>query len=137
VNLSKTPYLDRVRDCFLLLAWTGCRFSDLEKIGKADIKDGFITFRQQKTNEKVIIPLHPVVLEILEKYSYNLPTEISNQKFNDYIKEVCQIAEISSPEEITRTVGGKRITEKFGKWELVSSHTARRICINKVYRRLQ
>ncbi len=85
-DFSKSPYLDRVRDWFLLLAWTGCRFSDLEKVGKTDIKDGFITFRQQKTNAKVTIPLHPVVLEILDKYDFNLPEPISNQRFNEYIK---------------------------------------------------
>ena len=45
----------------------------MEKVAKTDIKDGFITFRQQKTNTKVVIPLHPVVLEILEKYDYSPP----------------------------------------------------------------
>ena len=45
-DLSKQPYLERVRDWFLLLAWTGSRFSDLEKITKADADNGFITFRQ-------------------------------------------------------------------------------------------
>lgn len=78
-DLSKILHLDRVRDWFLLLAWTGSRFSDLGKIAKTDIKDGFIAFRQQKTNEKVVILLHPVVLGILEKYNFNLPAEISNQ----------------------------------------------------------
>ena len=134
-DLSKTPHLDRVRDWFLLLAWTGCRFSDLEKIVKTDIKDGFISFRQQKTGDSVTIPLHPIVVEILEKYSYNLPEEISNQKFNEYIKEVCRISEINGTETITRTVGGKLITEKFDKWQLVSSHTGRRSFCTNMYKR--
>ena len=134
-DFSKIPHLDRVRDWFLLLAWTGSRFSDLEKVAKADIKDGFITFRQQKTKTKVTIPLHPVVLEILEKYDYTLPAEISNQKFNVYIKEACQIAEINATETMTRTVGGKLITEKFEKWEQVSSHTGRRSFCTNMYKR--
>jgi integrase len=133
-NFSKTPYLDRVRDWFLLLAWTGCRFSDLSKVAKSDIKDGFISFRQQKTNNKVVIPLHPIVLDILEKYDYDLPTEISNQKFNEYIKEACHLAEINGIESTTRTVGGKLTTETFEKWELVSSHTGRRSFCTNMYK---
>jgi integrase len=134
-DLSKIPHLDRVRDWFLLLAWTGSRFSDLEKITKSDIKDEFITFRQQKTNTKVVIPVHPIVVEVLEKYDYNLPEAITNQKFNEYIKTVCQIAEINSKETTTRTVGGKLITEQFEKWEHVSTHTGRRSFCTNMYKR--
>jgi len=136
-DFSKNPRLDRVRDWFLLLAWTGSRFSDLEKVVKTDIKDGYISFRQQKTNVPVKIPIHPVVQEIFEKYDFNLPEEISNQRFNEYIKEVCEIAQINGIETITRTVGGKLITEKFEKWEQVSSHTGRRsFCTNMYKQRL-
>lgn len=134
-DFSKTPYLDRVRDWFLLLAWTGCRFSDLEKVGRTDIKDGYITFRQQKTNTKVTIPLHPIVLEILEKYEFNLPEPITNQRFNEYIKEVAKLAEINSIEVVTVTKGGKLETSKFEKWELISSHTGRRSFCTNMYKR--
>ena len=129
------PYLERVRDCFLLLAWTGSRYSDLDKIGKTDIKDGYITFRQQKTNNKVVIPLHPVVAEILEKYDYNLPEPITNQKFNEYIKEACKRAKINSIETMTRTEGGKLITTTFEKHEGVTSHTGRRSFATNMYKR--
>ena len=134
-DFSNTTYLDHVRDLFLLLAWTGCRFSDLGKIAKTDIRDGFITFRQQKTNNKVTIPLHPVVSEKLEKYIYSLPTEISNQKFNEYIKEICKAAGIDGTETVTKTVGGRVVSEKFEKWQLVSSHTGRRSFCTNMYKR--
>lgn len=134
-DFSKDMYLDRVRDWFLLLAWTGCRFSDLMKIQRTDIKGNTITFRQQKTNTKVTIPLHPVVISILDKYSYQIPEPISNQKFNDYIKEVCKLAGIDSNETFTRTVGGKLTTEIKPKYELVSSHTGRRSFCTNMYKR--
>lgn len=134
-DFSKSPYLDRVRDWFLLLAWTGCRFSDLAKLGKTDIKNGCITFRQQKTNTKVTIPLHPVVLEILEKYDFNLPEPISNQRFNEYIKEAAKAAEINSIELVTTTIGGKLETNRYEKWELISSHTGRRSFCTNMYKR--
>ena len=135
VDFSENQRLERVRDWFLLLAWTGCRFSDLEKVSKTDIKDGFITFRQQKTNTKVTIPLHPVVIEILEKYNFDLPKPITNAEFNINIKEACKTAKINSPETMTRTVGGKLTTEKFEKWQRVSSHTGRRSFCTNMYKR--
>lgn len=134
-DLSNTPHLDRVRDWFLILAWTGCRFSDLEKIGKTDIKDGYITFRQQKTNNKVTIPLHPVVSEILIKYDYNLPALISNQRFNEYVKEVAEKAEIKDNEAVTKTIGGKLQTTTQPKYKLISSHTGRRSFCTNMYKK--
>lgn len=134
-DFSTVPHLDRVRDWFLLLAWTGSRFSDLEKIDKANIRNGMITFRQQKTNTSVTIPLHPVVVAVLEKYNYQMPEAISNQKFNEFVKEACQTAKIDTLESFTRTVGGKLITETKPKYELVSSHTGRRSFCTNMYLR--
>lgn len=134
-DFSKLPHLERVRDWFLLLAWTGSRFSDLENIQRTDIKNNMITYRQKKTNTSVTIPLHPVVISVLEKYNYQMPEVISNQKFNDYIKEACQTAKIDTLESFTRTVGGKLITETKPKYELVSSHTGRRSFCTNMYLR--
>ena len=135
LDLSRMSYLDKVRDWFLLLAWTGSRFSDLEKVTKSNIKDNFITFRQQKTNTKVTIPLHPIVIEIFEKYDFNLPEPISNQKFNEYIKEVGSKAGITSNESISKTIGGKLQTETIPKYKLISSHTGRRSFCTNMYKR--
>ena len=129
------PHLDRVRDCFLLLAWTGCRYSDLQQIDKSNIKGEVLTFRQHKTNNRVSIPIHPVVREVLEKYNYELPAEISNQKFNDYIKEVARLAGMTMIETKTRTEGGKAKTTRCEKWQLVSSHTGRRSFATNMYKR--
>lgn len=134
-DFSDSPHLDRVRDWFLLLCWTGSRFSDLEKISKTDIKDGFITFRQQKTNTKVTIPLHLIVLDILKKYDFSMPEPITNQRFNEYIKVVVQMAGIDAKETFTRTVGGKLINETKPKHDLVSSHTGRRSFCTNMYKR--
>ena len=134
-NFKDFPHLDHVRDWFLLLAWTGSRFSDLEKICNTGIKDNFVTYRQQKTNTKVTIPMHPVVKEILKKYNYKMPGLITNQRFNDYIKTACQEAKIDSLESFTRTVGGKLVTTTKPKYELVSSHTCRRSFCTNMYLR--
>jgi len=135
VDLSETPHLSRVRDWFLILAWTGSRFSDLEKVGKSDIVDGMISFRQTKTNTKVTIPIHPVVLQILEKYNYRVHDPITNQKFNEYIKEVVRAAKITSNEVVTKTIGGKLVSETIQKCDLISSHTGRRSFCTNMYKR--
>ena len=118
--------LDRVRDLFIVGAWTGLRFSDFTRINNDYIKENCIEIEQQKTGKRVVIPLRPVILEIWKKYNNQLPTIISNQKFNDYIKEVCRIAKINTYEHKTITRGGVRTSTRFEKWELISSHTARR-----------
>lgn len=134
-DFTNEPHLDKVRDWFLLLAWTGSRFSDLQKIDLANIKNNFITYRQQKTKTAVTIPVHPVVNDILKKYNYQMPRTITNQKFNDYIKDACKMAKIDSVESFTRTVGGKPVTETKPKFDLVSSHTCRRSFCTNMYKR--
>lgn len=126
-NFGANTRLDRVRDLFLIGAWTGLRFSDFTRIKKENLKDDCIEIEQQKTGKRVIIPLHPIVLDIWNKYDGELPAIITNQKFNDYIKEVCQIAKIKTLEHKAITKGGIRTSKRFEKWELISSHLARHI----------
>lgn len=126
LDLSNNTRLERVRDLFLVGAWTGLRFSDFTRIKEDNIKDGYIDIEQQKTGKRVVIPLKTVVLEIWNKYDNTLPPVLSNQKFNEYIKEVCKLAGIDAYEHKAITKGGRRRSQRFYKWELVSSHTARR-----------
>ncbi|MCU4156857.1 site-specific integrase [Carboxylicivirga sp. A043] len=134
LDLTNNPRLDKVRDLFLVGAHTGCRFSDYTSITPESIKDGFIKIEQIKTGNKVIIPMHPVVKSIIEKYKGELPQAISNQKFNQYIKEVCKKAELDNIEKKTITKGGFKASKTFKKYELVSSHTARRSFATNLYK---
>jgi len=134
LDLSANNRLEKIRDLFLVGAYTGCRFSDVVNIKKDSIKDKKIHITQIKTGKDVAIPLHPIVKAIWEKYNGNLPQNVSNQKFNDYIKEVCQLAELNEPTAKSITKGGMRITKRFEKWELVTSHTARRSFATNLYK---
>lgn len=93
-----------------------------------------IEIKQYKTKDKVVIPLHPMVGTILNKYHGNLPNNISNQKFNDYIKEACKIAGINESVSKSITKGGINRSKNYKKWELVSSHTARRSFATNLYK---
>lgn len=133
-------YLAKVRDDFLLLAWTGCRYSDLSKITADNIVevDGArcLSIEQRKTQRHVLIPILPVVETILARKNWKA---ISNQKFNDYIKMACEKAGIIDTVTITESAMRRgrmqRITRKEPKCELVSAHTARRSFATNMYKR--
>lgn len=133
IDLSKKLKLDRVRDLFLIGAFTGLRFSDFTNIKSENIvtKDGndLIIITPQKTGrvlKNVIVPIHPIVKSILQKYDGHTPKPLSNQKMNEYLKELGQIAEFTDEVVLTKTRAGQRIDEKYQKWELLTTHTARR-----------
>ena len=134
-----TPYLDRVRDQFILLAWTGCRYSDLDKLTRDNIVTingrEFFKIEQQKTGARPTIPILPATRAILEKYGYNVPRPMANQKFNEYIKDVARRAGLTDEVKITRTEAGKRVTQRYIKWQCVSAHTARRSFATNMYKR--
>lgn len=133
-DFSSSARLERTRDLFLVGCWTGLRFSDFTRIREENIKDDMITIQQQKTNEFVTIPLHPVFLRIWEKYNGILPANISNQKFNDNLKDVCREAGLTEHVLKSITKGGKKQTTVYEKWQLVSSHTARRSFATNLYK---
>ncbi len=133
-DFSKKPRLERVRDLFIVAAWTGLRFSDFTALKPQNFKNDRIEIKQYKTKGKVIIYLHPMAKRILEKYDWKLPISISNQKFNKYIKDVAKDAELKSTVAKSITKGGMTVSQNYEKWELVSSHTARRSFATNLYK---
>ena len=77
--------------------------------------------------------MHPAVIKILEKYDYQMPKPLSNQRFNEYIKEVAKIAGIDQVETTRKTIGGKIQTERKPKYELIGTHTGRRSFCTNMY----
>jgi len=135
LDLSENFRLERVRDLFLIGCWTGLRFSDFTTIKKGDVNGDRIRLKTQKTKQTVIIPIHPTVRAILEKYNYELPPPISNQKFNKYIQEIAEAAELNDPFTKFITKGGKTVALTMKKYEAVSSHVARRSFATNAYKR--
>jgi integrase len=128
LDLKKTPRLDRVRDLFLIGCYTGLRFSDFSELRPENIthEGRVLTRKTQKTGGKVSIPLNANVLAIRKKHDGTPPTAITNQRMNLYVKELCQRAGIVERVEVSRTKGGFRDSRTLEKWELVTTHTARR-----------
>ena len=130
LDLSSQLKLERVRDLFLIGCYTGLRFSDFIRIRPENIKhelDGdFIHLVTQKTKTKVVIPLKPIVTNILNKYNGTIPKPMCNQKMNQYLKSIGEIAGINNPIQITKTKAGRREKIVSPKYMLIHTHTARK-----------
>lgn len=128
-------YLDRVRDVFCFCCFTSLRYSDVANLKRTDISDTHITITTVKTADTIRIELNKYSRAILDKYvdqdypnNHALPV-ISNQKMNDYLKEVGEVCGIDTPITITYYKGNKRIDEIFPKYELLGTHAGRRTFI--------
>ncbi len=137
LDLSIDSRLEKVRDLFLIGAYTGLRFSDFTRIRPEHIEviDGktILTITTQKTGETVSIPLLNIPFALVRKYDYH-PPRISNQKMNQYLKELGQLAGMTGKMMFTNTTGGKRNEEILEKWEKLTTHLARRSFATNFYR---
>ncbi|MBD2699846.1 tyrosine-type recombinase/integrase [Spirosoma sp. BT702] len=133
LNLAATPGIERARDLFLIGCYTGLRFSDFTQLRPENINGRILTRRTLKTSERVSIPLNSKVVAIINKYNGTPPRPISNQRLNDHLKELCKRAGINDRIEVNRTRGGRNELRTLEKWELVSSHTARRSFATNAY----
>lgn len=136
LDLSENKRLERVRDLFIVGCWTGLRFSDFRKLRRENFKGDFIEVEMQKTGDRVNIPIHHTVSEIMQRYETenHLPPPVSNQKMNEYLKEIgAMINRLHEKTSSTMTKGGMRVTSTKRKYELLTTHTARRSFATNLY----
>lgn len=127
--------LERVRDVFCFCCFTSLRYSDVANLRRTDVSDTHISLTTVKTADAIRIELNKYSRAILDKYADReyprnlaLPV-ISNQKMNDYLKDVGKACEIDTPITITYYKGNQRIDEVFPKYELLGTHAGRRTFI--------
>ena len=127
--------LDRVRDVFLFQCFTGLRYSDMFNLRRSDIKGDHIEVTTVKTSDSLIIELNNHSKAILDKYKdvafendKVLPV-ITNQKMNDYLKELAEMAGIDEPVRQTYYKGNERIDDVTPKYALLGTHAGRRTFI--------
>jgi len=133
LDLSDRPHLDKTRDLFIIGCNTGLRFSDYTTISPDDIQGDRLRIIAQKTNTKVVIPLLADTKAILQKYNFQLPKAISNQKFNENLKKIAEEAGLKESVTTHITKGGVNESKKQFKYELVTSHVARRSFATNYY----
>ena len=127
--------LERVRDVFLFQCFTGLRYSDVFNLRRSDIKGDHIEVTTVKTSDSLIIELNNHSKAILDKYKdvafeddKVLPV-ITNQKMNDYLKELAEMAGIDEPVRQTYYRGNERIDDVTPKYALLGTHAGRRTFI--------
>lgn len=131
--LGLTQKQERIRDLFVVGCLTALRYSDYSTLTKDNFSKDYIVKVTKKTGIKVTIPIHYYVREIYEKYDGEISSGLSIQHFNRYIKQICQNVGLTDLITYNYIKGGKLVTETKQKWELVSSHTARRSAATNMY----
>lgn len=96
--------LSKVRDLFIFQCFTGMAYVDMQSFSKDDIQiveqQEIIRSSRTKTDESFILLFLPNAKKIAEKYNYNLP-QISNQKYNDYLKLLVSHPNININKKVT------------------------------------
>lgn len=142
-------YLENARDWLLISCFTGQRVSDFMRFTPEMIRTEnereLIEFKQKKTKKLMTIPLLKQVKDVINKRKGQFPRPISEQRYNEYIKTVCELSGINAqvegkkrtciaPEGVKPTRNDYRdIIGTFEKWELVTSHIGRRSFATNFY----
>ena len=130
-DLSRWPHLSETRDAFVFCCYTGLRFSDVEKLKWSDVADGVISVVTQKTSTALTIELNSHSAAILGRRRrgpsdspvFRVP-RISATNAN--LKAIGERLSIDAPVRRVKFRGARREEAVFKKWELLSSHCARR-----------
>jgi|WetSurMetagenome_2_1015567.scaffolds.fasta_scaffold14561_2 integrase len=126
--------LKRIRDIFCFGCFTGLRFSDIMNLKCENIRNGTIYINTIKNKKSSIIPLNKYSETIVNRYLNDeregfLFPKISNQKMNDYLKDLGKEAEFNDKITLVNFKGSVRNDETWPKYELLSTHVARKTFI--------
>ena len=136
------------RDIFIFQCFVACRVSDLMSLTSENITQIGQTFfleyiphktKDQATPQKARIPLSEKALALVAKYDgvdkrNRLFPFIAPQNYNDTIKEILTICEITRSVQIRNTKTGEYETRPIN--EIASSHMARRTFVGTMYNQI-
>ena len=138
-DIDAKSNIEATRDLFIIACWTGLRRSDINKLndGVWSVKDGedLLYVTAEKTKRQVVIPLHPMVKAIYQKYNGVLPKLGDKSNTNNHLRNLGRLAGIDEIVPVTENRGGKVNTCHFKKYELIGMHTARRSFATNMYLR--
>lgn len=101
IDAEFTGYLERARDLFIFMTYTGLSYCDMKAFDFATMTEQhddiyYIDGSRLKTGSNFYTPILPPAMDVLEKYDYKLPV-ISNQKINMYSHVIEAQLKISMP----------------------------------------
>lgn len=125
----------RVRDMFVLSCNLYQRHSDMVRIDPACFDRNIFRITQQKTGNLAVVNIDRYAIDakttyrILERYDYHAPYPASIGNYNARLHTLLRDIGLDDPVRIEERVEGRLISKTVPKWQLVSSHTARRTAI--------
>jgi integrase len=129
-NTIFKEHLLNARDWLIISCETGQRVSDFLRFTKEMIRyennKPLIEFTQVKTGKIMTVPLSKKVMGILEKRNGDFPRKLSDQRYNEYIKEVCESAKLNNLINGGLQIDNRKVNGVYPKWQLVTSHIGRR-----------
>lgn len=133
LDLAETPGYDRIRDAYILHCNIGLRFGDFMKVMgnitrylRKHHGREYFDLTTRKAQEPVVIPVNKAAISVLRSRGYDFGDPFSLTWYNKGIKLIGQKAGFTDPVCKYITRGGRLQEEFHQKWEMMSSHTARR-----------
>lgn len=132
-----SPSQSVVRDWFLIGCFTGLRVGNYLNLKKANInrEKNYMEVVVNKNGPRVKIPLHRIVVSILDRWGNEYPKPPGVDVFNRQVKVVCRNAGITDMVLVPLNEGGVSVERFRPKYEVISSHTARRSMATNLYLR--
>ncbi len=135
-----TTDMQQVRDVFCFCCFTSLRYSDVRKLQRVDIKDDHIQVVTKKTGNALNIDLNNYSRAILDKYKdMHFPEDkalpvIPIVRNNYILKQIGELAGMTEQVKCVYYVGNERKEKVYQKWQVLSSHCARRtFVVNALY----
>jgi hypothetical protein len=128
---KELAHMQLTKDFFVVNCFLGLRISDLKRINKncfefsVEANKWFFMGVTIKPKQMVKIPLKPMVYDILEKYHFT-GDKIIEQKFNEYIKKIGKLCNLSRYVDVVSAKGGRLTTKKEEIYNLLTSSVCRR-----------
>ena len=133
LEFDKFTQMERkARDLFVIGVYSVARWEDYSRITTENISNGMLNYEQLKTGKTVILPVSSRLQEALERNGGVAP-KLSQQKFNESIKRCCKKIGMTDKLHVSKSKGSERVSSSHERWELVSSHTARRTGATMLY----
>lgn len=144
-DFSENKHLETQRDIFLFQCSVGCRVYDLTRLTSDNVSKGVLQYVPHKTKDNsesfpARIPLSKTALALIQKYKGTDPKGrlfpfISDQKYNDAIKEVLRACKIERLVPVRNAKTGENEMKPI--CDVASSHMGRRTFVGNAYKKVK
>lgn len=133
---SLPTFLAPIRDIFIFGCYTGLRISDILRLRHCDILNGCIRIVTRKTADSLRIELNSHSAAVLRRYTSpdaapddRVFPKANDKLLNKYLRAIAELCHIDTPTHVVHYSGSQRIEATVPKWQLITTHCARRTFI--------